>query len=180
MMAFFKRPMLVISLISYLLFSPDCLAANDKELSLKAGFVFNFARYSEWQDQAPLVGYFRLCSPDISFVDSASEVLAEQTIHDLPILISYMSLDSSDITQCNLLFISAAYQQQWQQVDKRLLPNTMLVGEAANFMKNGGHIRFFLLAGKIRFEVDPEKLKQSGIVMSSKVLRLSRIVKGAS
>ncbi|WP_413699171.1 YfiR family protein [Psychromonas sp. KJ10-10] len=31
-----------------------------------------------------------------------------------------------------------------------------------------------MLAGKIRFEVNPDKLKQSGIQMSSKVLRLGR------
>jgi hypothetical protein len=52
----------------------------------------------------------------------------------------------------------------------------MIVGETDNFIVQGGHIRFFLSGGKIRFEVSPDKLKLSGITMSSKVLRLGRVV----
>ena len=53
--------------------------------------------------------------------------------------------------------------------------NLMLVGEFDGFLASGGHINFFIVGGKVRFEIDPIKLKNSGINMSSKVLRLGRI-----
>ncbi|WP_220718249.1 YfiR family protein [Agarivorans litoreus] len=151
--------------------------AADKEAALKAGFMFNFARYSEWQGLAKPLGYFKLCSPDIEFVDTASWVLHKQRIHELEIRVSLVELDSLSINQCNLLFVPTAYRKNWLTVDRTLLSHTMLVGEAPDFIHQGGHIRFFLLAGKIRFEVAPEELKKADITMSSKVLRLSRVVK---
>ncbi|MDO6761938.1 YfiR family protein [Agarivorans sp. 1_MG-2023] len=150
---------------------------NDKEAALKAGFLFNFARYSDWQVAATPVGYFKLCSPDSDFLDTASWVLHQQTIHGLGIKVALVELDSLNINQCNLLFVTHRYREQWVTTDKSLLLHTMLVGETPDFIKLGGHIRFFLASGKIRFEVAPESLKKADIVMSSKVLRLSRIVK---
>ena len=54
--------------------------------------------------------------------------------------------------------------------------NIMVVGETDVFIQSGGHIRFFLSSGKIRFEIAPKQLKDAGITMSSKVLRLARVV----
>lgn len=153
------------------------VSAADKEAALKAGFMFNFARYSEWQGLAKPLGYFKFCSPDMEFVDTASWVLHKQRINELEIRVSLVELDSLSINQCNLLFVPAAYRKTWLTVDRALLPHTMLVGETPDFIQQGGHIRFFLLSGKIRFEVAPGALKKADITMSSKVLRLSRIVK---
>jgi hypothetical protein len=54
----------------------------------------------------------------------------------------------------------------------------MIVGETDGFIAAQGHIRFFLSSSKVRFEVAPSKLKKAGITMSSKVLRLARVVEG--
>ena len=54
----------------------------------------------------------------------------------------------------------------------------LLVGENDGFIESNGHIRFFLSSGKVRFEISPNNLKIDGLTMSSKVLRLARIVDG--
>ena len=58
---------------------------------------------------------------------------------------------------------------------KGRLSQSMLVGDFESFIPSGGHISFFIVGGKVRFEIDPVKLKQAGINMSSKVLRLGRM-----
>lgn len=171
-----KRCLLTLVLFCGLTLFMNQVEASDTEIALKAGFTFNFARYSEWSGQAALRGSFQLCSPDLHFVTVAEDVLAGQTVHGLPITVSHVELVHQAMSQCNLLFVSAAYRAQWQALDKHLFRHTMLVGETADFIKYGGHIRFFLLSGKIRFEVAPDALKEVGIVMSSKVLRLSRVI----
>ncbi len=173
-LCWFKRCLNVLLLV---LVMAGQAVANEKELAIKAGFLFNFARYSEWSAPATPLGYFKLCSPDIEFVDKAAWILHERTVHDLPIKVSFVDLNSLEINQCNLLFVSSGFYQQWLSVDKSLLSNTMLVGENEEFIHQGGHIRFFLLAGKVRFAISPDALNKANIVMSSKVLRLSRIVK---
>ena len=62
---------------------------------------------------------------------------------------------------------------------KNNLSGIMLVGESEGFLITGGHINFFIVSGKVRFEIDPKSLRHSGINMSSKVLRLGRIYEGA-
>jgi len=75
-----------------------------------------------------------------------------------------------------MLFITSDTFAQWQKMMPLELKNIMVIGETDLFIENGGHIKFFLSSGKIRFEIAPKQLKDAGITMSSKVLRLARVV----
>ena len=152
--------------------------AVETEYALKAGFLFNFARYSEWNNTQTKLNTFTLCSPDINFINTANSILAKHTVNNLPINAQLVSLLEPNLAQCQVLFITSNTLEQWQSSTPSNLNNIMIAGETESFIEQGGHIRFFLSGGKIRFEVSPGKLTQSGITMSSKVLRLGRVVGG--
>ncbi|MGX9462535.1 YfiR family protein [Shewanella sp. A14] len=162
--------------ITLLLTLSQSVSAIEKEYALKAGFLFNFARYGEWQNHTNTSTSFTLCSPDINFISIASAVLKGRKVNGLPIKTVEVSPTETNQNQCNILFITADTIDAWQQLNNKRLADVMIVGETDNFIEQGGHIRFFLSGGKIRFEVSPDQLKQSGITMSSKVLRLGRVV----
>ncbi|QIR15902.1 YfiR family protein [Shewanella aestuarii] len=161
-----------------LLFSGNA-QAMEQEYALKAGFLFNFARYGTWTEDFSKQNQFNLCSTDDDFNDIAKQVLAGKTIAGLPIHLLTVQLTQQAIDNCQLLFVTSNSLEQWQSQPNIQFDNVMLVGETPNFIESGGHIRFFLAASKIRFEISPEHLKRSGLVLSSKVLRLGRIVEGA-
>ncbi|WP_350431603.1 YfiR family protein [Shewanella sp. H8] len=151
-------------------------SAIEKEYALKAGFLFNFARYGEWNNHSNTATSFTLCSPDSSFINTSRTVLSGRKVNKLPIKNIEVILTESDLTLCDILFITADTLESWQQSNNKHLSDVMIVGETDNFIQQGGHIRFFLSGGKIRFEVSPDRLTLSGITMSSKVLRLGRVV----
>lgn len=164
-------------IITLLLTISQSVSAIEKEYALKAGFLFNFARYGEWHNtHARTATSFTLCSPDVNFIDIASTVLKGRAVNELPIKSVEVSLTETNLNQCNILFITSDTLEAWQQLNNKHLADVMIVGETDNFIQQGGHIRFFLSGGKIRFEVSPDRLTLSGITMSSKVLRLGRVV----
>ena len=144
------RSLIHSSLITLTLLSAS-VGAVEKEYMLKAGFLYNFARFGHW--------------------DYHLESLNEFIIYN-----KLITLDEVTTSACNMLFITSDTFIEWQNITPLELKNVMLIGETDTFIENGGHIRFFLSSGKIRFEIAPKQLKDAGITMSSKVLRLARVV----
>ncbi|WP_370660265.1 YfiR family protein [Pseudoalteromonas distincta] len=150
--------------------------AMEKEYMLKAGFLYNFARFGQWHTSLSEQKAFTLCSPDQNFIDIANVALKNRTIQDLPLRSKFISFEELASTKCNMLFITSDTVEAWNIAKPLMQNNIMVVGETDVFIQNGGHIRFFLSSGKIRFEIAPKQLKDAGITMSSKVLRLARVV----
>ncbi|GAB0112186.1 YfiR family protein [Pseudoalteromonas distincta] len=157
--------------IALLLFSNNANAV-EKEYMLKAGFLYNFARFGHWELNQESQKFI-ICSPDKGFINIANKSLRNKTIKNLPLQSKFITLD--DLSECNILFITSDTIELWKQQSNQI-NGIMVVGETDSFIKSGGHIRFFLSSGKIRFEISPQQLKNAGITMSSKVLRLARII----
>jgi hypothetical protein len=152
--------------------------ANEKEYAVKSGFIYNFARYSEgnWFNPARSKNYI-ICSFNPEFVLTASRTLIGQKVKNRLVEVHLVSKQGIPTSVCNSFFLT---EENADLIDKvvnnDLLKKTMLVGEKSSFIRTGGHINLFITGGKVRFEVDANTLLDSGIKMSSKVLRLGRVV----
>lgn len=161
--------------------SPVFSYANDREYAVKAGFIFNFARYSEgeWFNPKRSDRYI-ICSFNSQFVLTASKTLANQKVKNRPVEVHLVSNLGVPNEMCNSFYLTSVNDEFMNKViDNAKLKNTMLIGESKNFIRSGGHINLFITGGKVRFEVDANSLVSSGIKMSSKVLRLGRVVDGS-
>ena len=156
--------------------------ASLREDAIKSGFLYNFARYSEGRWFNPkLDNNYTICSFDIQFVDVAIQTLKDRTINGVPVVVHLLNSEFEDLSHCKTLFILKNDINKWPALIENhalLTTELMLVGEFEGFIASGGHINFFIVAGKVRFEVNTLRLKESGIGMSSKVLRLARKNKG--
>ncbi|NQY88367.1 MAG: YfiR family protein [Colwellia sp.] len=152
--------------------------ASDREIALKAGLIFNFAVYSkgEWFDTVKHKNYL-ICSPDPSFVRVARQTLQNKKVRNSPVLVQYISLDTFRNHHCNAVFFSANRNiaLKFDPLNNNFLA-AMLIGESDGFIERGGHINFFLAGGRVRFEIDPVGLRNSNIEVSSKVIRLGKVV----
>lgn len=170
------RRYIVYMLVTLMLSTPFGVMSSPREDAIKSGFMYNFARYSEgkWFN-ASLMKSYNICSYEEQFVQIARQTLKDRTIKKLPVSILLINSEFANIDHCHTLFISKDDIDKWSYLSTyKSITSIMLVGEIDDFILNGGHINFFSVGGKIRFEVNPDKLKQSGIQMSSKVLRLGR------
>jgi hypothetical protein len=156
--------------------------ATPREDAIKSGFIFNFVRYSTggWFEQEKSDKYL-ICSFDNQFVEIAALTLKGRTIHNLPVELQFVSPEDNELTGCNTLFISKNSREIWvKTISKYNLSKIMLVGDFDGFIETGGQINFFIVGGKVRFEVNQQKLREAEIEMSSKVLRLGRTNTGAN
>lgn len=168
-------PWVIRLLLLQISFVSGYSCADEREHGLKAGFLYNFALYSEgsWFDTTQSTQY-TICTTSEAFAHTANNVLKDQTIKGVSI---YTVLIASPQNNCHSLFVSADTPYISDFLHNEAFDNTMIVGESKGFIQAGGHINFFIAGGRIRFEVDPDHLEKHQIKLSSKVLRMGRIVK---
>jgi hypothetical protein len=86
----------------------------------------------------------------------------------------------SDIRECHLLFVPREWAGSGKALaDAAVEHHVLLVGEAPEFAHRIGVINFYIEGTKLRFEINVEASKRAGLVLSSSLLRLARIVEDA-
>jgi len=151
--------------------------AQPTEYQIKAAFIYNFARFVEWPSQ--------------TFADTNSPmvigVLGENVFgNDLELTISgkaikghplqFKTFDSvADATNCQILFISTSEKTQLSKILVQLQGTSILtVSENTDdFIGAGGMINLRIVDDKVRFEINNEAARKSGLIISSKLLRLA-------
>jgi hypothetical protein len=140
------------------------------EYRVKAGYLFNFAKFVEWPANAP-PGPITVCVAGRNvFGEVLDEIIRGETINGRPLTARVVLEPDSG---CHVLFVprgaaAAAYLRA-----ARGAP-VLTVGEADDFIAAGGIVNFILDGGNVRFEIDPEKADAARLRISSRLLRLAR------
>lgn len=147
------------------------------DISVKAAFIYNFAKFVEWPalpSGSPIV----VC---ISGDDAIAAVLVEtvrgQNIsgHTLEVR---RSQGSATWPVCHLLFIADAEVRRSAGglSGIRALP-VLTVSDGKGFSHSGGIIELFVEDGKMRFAVNMDAVQRSGLHLSSRLLGLAKVVR---
>ncbi len=156
----------------------DAGAQEDKpsEYQVKAVFLYNFANFVQWPDDAfedstgPLVIGILGDNP---FGTSLADVVVGEHANGHPIEVRHWeSLD--DLGTCHILYCS--------EKDRRRLPeildhvealNVLTVGETPDFADQGGVIGFVIEKNRIRFEINISAANRVGLEVSSKLQKVA-------
>lgn len=162
----------------HVLAAPFPQQSTTEEYKVKAVFLFHFAQFVEWPadgfsgDKAPLVIGVLGHDPFGSYLD---EVVAGETINGHPLEVRRFNRPE-DIDTCHILFLNNQGTVQLRSSLKHLQDRILLtVGDNPAFIRAGGMIRFYSEESKVKLQINPEAAKASGIVISSKLLRLADI-----
>jgi hypothetical protein len=144
---------------------------------LKAVYLLNFARFTEWPATA-VPGRLMLCV----LGDHDVAALLDKLIGDRPINgreVSVARIETSRIVRsCHLLFVSG---DKPALVDEALDAVSSLhvftVGEGELFARTGGVAALFTEDSRPRFGINPDALSRAGLRVSSKMLGLARLIK---
>lgn len=151
---------------------------GDREYHIKIAFLTNFISYTQWPDitRKPENSEFVFCSSSSRFVDIASPVLKDKQVEGKPIRLA--AVDPGAEWQCDLLFILVDEADLWvkylSEVD---VEGVLIVGERRGFAHEVGNINFFLAGNKLRFEINLDSLENSGLKISSRLLRLAKLIR---
>lgn len=152
---------------------------SPSEYEVKAGFLFNFALFVHWpasafdKEDSPIVFAVVGRDPFGRVLDAA---LASKRIHERPIEIRRFRR-AQDVERCHVLFVPGSESENLTLILRQLRnAPVLLVGEKPGFARAGGVVNFYIEAKKVRFEINPETAKERDLRVSSKLLKLARIV----
>jgi len=151
------------------------------EHRIKAAFIVKFASFIQWpENKARSTGdkSIRIGVWGDGLMYGALKSLSKEMSDNRKIEVIRVSSEN-EIAALDILFIGKGEEAEVARVLKHSRGKGVLtVGDAAGFTPLGGMIRFFLASQKVRFEISPKAAREEGIVISSKLLKLSQIYHG--
>jgi len=150
------------------------------EYKVKAGYLFNFAKFVEW----PTAALPETNSPIVvGVMDGAEALLAIQqqlqgkTVNHRPLQVKTIAADGP-ITACHILFVSRSAGQAAAEVRQALgQAATLLVGETEQFAERGGIIGFVREEESFRIHLNLEAATRAGLKVSARLSSIAKLVK---
>lgn len=152
------------------------------EYKVKAGFLFNFAKFVEWPSESmpdgksPIVIGIVGTDPFGKILDDA---LNGQRIDDRPFIVRRLTRpgDLSEWTACHLVFIARSEQGNVAEILRRVgeLP-ILTISEHPQFVEQGGIIRFLYEQKRISFEVNLDAARLARLKINSNLLKVAHHV----
>jgi hypothetical protein len=154
-------------------------AKSAREYEVKAGYLYNFARFVYWPANAfsdpkqPVCVCIYGRDP---FGHSLEDALLGKTIGDRPVILGH-ALQLEDLSGCQIIFVGGFEHAPIGDLATRLRGRAvLLVGESEGFAASGGAIQLRVEDGRVRLIINPDAADRAGLKISSKLLALARIV----
>ena len=150
------------------------------EQEVKASFIYTVAKFVEWPEsafgapEAPMV--FAILGDEL--IGDALERLVEgKSVHGHPVTVR-RATTLDDLAGCHVLFLGRLEGQRLQDILGRLRGLYVLtVSESERFVRDGGVLGLLLDQNMVRFEVNVDAASRSRLSISSKILRLGKVVR---
>jgi hypothetical protein len=162
-----------------LLASAVTLAQGAVEPALKAAYLYNFVKFTEWRAEAvPSDASIRLCV----LGDEAVETALEQTVKNRQVggrSFTVMRVNVDDaLSSCRVLYVTGLDRRRLAQLLERIKAAPVFtVSDLDGFAASGGVGQLFVENGKMKFALNPTSAQRAGLRLSSKLLALAKIVK---
>jgi hypothetical protein len=149
--------------------------------ALKAAFLFNFVKFSEWPpDALPAGGPVALCVvDDAPLAEALQEIVQSQTIDGHALVVRRQAIDPS-MRSCHLLYASGLDARKSTRLIELLKDAPVLtVSDVEQFAPLGGVAQFFTEHAKMRFAVNLQSMQRAHLRLSSRLLSLATMAKDA-
>lgn len=147
--------------------------------ALKAAFLYNFAKFTEWPAEVLPAGRpMQLCVAGDNFVADALERTIEgRAIEGHPLVARVVSLDG-DLGSCHLLYVSGAdVPGAMRALQASLVASTFIVSDRKGFARDGGVAELIEEGDRLRFAINVGAAKRGRLTLSSRLLSLATLIK---
>ncbi len=171
------------SRFAFLVFAILALGADTaraaSEATVKAAYLFNFAKLVEWpasafdRAQAPLV--IGVVGRD-AVADELTRSFGKATANGRPLEIRRVSAgNAAALRACHIVFVPESENADGVIAAVQGHP-VLVVGESEGFARRGGALAFVKVSENLKFEANPKAAARSGVTVSSKLLRVAQNV----
>jgi hypothetical protein len=157
------------------------LAAGDTVAAsvLKAAFIFNFAKFSQWPADALGPGQrLALCVVgDAAVADALTHTIQGRSIEGRQLTVTLRKADES-AAGCHLLYVSASeIKRAAGLLQSARGASVFTVSDGDGFAESGGVAQLIVENDRMRFAINIAAAQRGRLNISSKLLSLATIVK---
>lgn len=160
------------ALFLILLAAAPVRAQTVSEAAVKAGFVYNFIKFTQWpaaREGAPV----RVCAPAAQPLDGQLIRLQGRNVGGRSIDVR-TGVPAGEWRQCDVLFFGPEDADRTYLLPSRVGPAPVLtLGDLPGFVEAGGVIGLRMEASRVRFDVNLGSAQASGLVLNSQMLKLA-------
>lgn len=154
-------------------------AADIDEYTVKAAYLYNFAKFVEWPAEV-----FHGAEDPISicvvgqnpFGRKLRDAVDGKLVGGRRFALRHVS-EVGQAAGCHIVFVASSERDRFGLILEELKANgTLTVGDTPGFAKQGGVLNFKLVGGTVRMEVNLDAARQKNLQISAKLLALAQIV----
>lgn len=157
------------------------MSSAPSDAQVKAAMVYNLAKFLDWPGETfpgnsvPLT----ICWLGNGPLVEELQAIDGKLVRNRPVVVR-QARPSGDIGECKILVIDESQRPGLPEIiGLAKTRHIFTISDMQGFAAAGGMLGFTSDAGKIRFQVNLDSVKSSGITVSSQVLNLAVIVTGA-
>ena len=149
------------------------------EDEVQTAFIYNFFKFIQWpnKSESDSTEHYLLCALGWGSINKHLETLEEKKVKGRKITFKrFQKLE--DVTSCHALFINDSKDYGISDVLTHLRDVPVLtIGNSEGLAELGVMINFIVVNKRIKFEINHQQAKKHGLMISSKLLRLGRVIK---
>jgi hypothetical protein len=149
-----------------------------REDKVQAAFIYKFIQFIEWPtDLEKTSNKFKISIYGKSNMKELLQTFSGEKVNGRLLEIhSVENLDS--IKKCHILFISPSEASRLDEILETLKDSSVLtISRMEGFAQKGGMINFYVNEERVRFEINPQSAKNAGLKISSKLLKVSKVIR---
>jgi len=177
---FCRIPWLIVWAGFWLGMVPTTLAQQkpDMEARLKAVFIYNFLSYTTWPDDNPDEPYRIVVLGETPVTGNLAEIASNRKVGEREVLVEQAS-DWNDLRNCHVLYIAPDEMDSIAGILQSFGKEPILtISDRVSPGSINTALSFYLEDGKLRFQVDLDRIRDSRLHLSSQLLKLARVVGG--
>jgi hypothetical protein len=146
------------------------------EYTLKAAFIYSFARFTNWAERPDKL--LHLCVLGRDPFGSALDTIDNKEVGQQRIAVKRLRDVNEAIRTCQIVFISDSEMENFllQPAPVRLASGVITVADREGASRQGVIVELTTADQRVGFEFNQESARQAKIEVSSKLLRLARKV----
>jgi hypothetical protein len=153
-----------------------CAGAAEEplEYQVKAAFLLNFTKFTEWPPAvfgAPDSPILICILGDDPFGNTLDQTVAGEVVNGRKVVVQRIK-KARPLPSCQVLFFGKAEKP----LNSGVGPGVLTIGEGERFVHEGGMIAFVLENRRVRFGINETAAETAGLKLSSKLLNVARFV----
>jgi len=145
--------------------------ANGQEAitKIQSLYLYNFAKYIQWSNPGDkfIIGIF---ADNVSY-KQLEAVLKNRKVGTQAIEVKKLS-DASESSSCHIVFVDNSYSSTVKKIQESADLNNTLLVTAKDMTDRGAAISFVLKDSKLKFKINQDACRASGLQVSNNLLAL--------